>query len=147
VHQPNHEEHQLTGEMTHDMKALAEMYLLSMADPLSPTTQTASPVHLAGSSSARTLSTPITRSTTALHWPAVACLPAQHTWTRTTSSLRRARATAPLWSVPLAAVLATTRKGGGEASPQIRHSSEQLWRPVRQIPGGIRVDLWRSIQR
>jgi hypothetical protein len=43
VHQPNHEEHQLTGETTHDMKALAEMYLLSMADALSPTTQTASP--------------------------------------------------------------------------------------------------------
>ncbi|CAM0913834.1 unnamed protein product [Alopecurus aequalis] len=34
VHQPSHEEHQLTGEATHDMKALAEMYLLSMTDAL-----------------------------------------------------------------------------------------------------------------
>ncbi|KAM3209155.1 hypothetical protein ACQJBY_063698 [Aegilops geniculata] len=32
VHQPSHEEHQLTGEATHDMKALTEMYLLSMTD-------------------------------------------------------------------------------------------------------------------
>ncbi|KAG8077108.1 hypothetical protein GUJ93_ZPchr0006g45658 [Zizania palustris] len=32
VHQPSHEEHQLSGNTTHDMKALAEMYLLSMAD-------------------------------------------------------------------------------------------------------------------
>ncbi|KAM0894585.1 hypothetical protein ACQ4PT_024376 [Festuca glaucescens] len=34
VHQPSHEEHQLTGEATHDMKALAEMYLLSMTDAI-----------------------------------------------------------------------------------------------------------------
>uniref|UniRef100_A0A0D9WN71 Fucosyltransferase n=1 Tax=Leersia perrieri TaxID=77586 RepID=A0A0D9WN71_9ORYZ len=32
VHQPSHEEHQVSGNTTHDMKALAEMYLLSMAD-------------------------------------------------------------------------------------------------------------------
>ncbi|XP_040381050.1 galactoside 2-alpha-L-fucosyltransferase-like isoform X2 [Oryza brachyantha] len=32
VHQPSHEEHQLSGNTTHDMKALAEMYLLSMTD-------------------------------------------------------------------------------------------------------------------
>lgn len=34
VHQPSHEEHQLSGEATHDMKALAEMYLLSMTDAI-----------------------------------------------------------------------------------------------------------------
>uniref|UniRef100_A0ACD6APC6 Uncharacterized protein n=1 Tax=Avena sativa TaxID=4498 RepID=A0ACD6APC6_AVESA len=34
VHQPSHEEHQLTGEATHDMKALAEMYLLSLTDAI-----------------------------------------------------------------------------------------------------------------
>jgi len=34
VHQPSHEEYQLTGVATHDMKALAEMYLLSMTDKI-----------------------------------------------------------------------------------------------------------------
>ncbi|KAF0887537.1 hypothetical protein E2562_002266 [Oryza meyeriana var. granulata] len=34
VHQPSHEEHQLSGNTTHDMKALAEMYLLSMTDAI-----------------------------------------------------------------------------------------------------------------
>ncbi|RLM55864.1 hypothetical protein C2845_PM10G08610 [Panicum miliaceum] len=32
VYQPSHEEHQLSGYTTHDMKALAEMYLLGMTD-------------------------------------------------------------------------------------------------------------------
>ncbi|CAM0954982.1 unnamed protein product [Alopecurus aequalis] len=34
VHQPSHEEHELTGDAAHDMKALAEMYLLSMTDKI-----------------------------------------------------------------------------------------------------------------
>nr|CAB3467447.1 unnamed protein product [Digitaria exilis] len=34
VYQPSHEEHQLSGYTTHDMKALAEMYLLSMTDKI-----------------------------------------------------------------------------------------------------------------
>ncbi|KAG2610858.1 hypothetical protein PVAP13_4KG224200 [Panicum virgatum] len=34
VHQPSHEEHQLSGYTTHDMKALAEMYLLGMTDKI-----------------------------------------------------------------------------------------------------------------
>uniref|UniRef100_A0A0E0L995 Fucosyltransferase n=1 Tax=Oryza punctata TaxID=4537 RepID=A0A0E0L995_ORYPU len=34
VHQPSHEEHQLSGNTTHDMKAMAEMYLLSMTDAI-----------------------------------------------------------------------------------------------------------------
>ncbi|RLN13637.1 hypothetical protein C2845_PM09G09410 [Panicum miliaceum] len=34
VYQPSHEEHQLSGYTTHDMKALAEMYLLGMTDKI-----------------------------------------------------------------------------------------------------------------
>ncbi|CAM0913752.1 unnamed protein product [Alopecurus aequalis] len=34
VHQPSHEENELTGDAMHDMKALAEMYLLSMTDKI-----------------------------------------------------------------------------------------------------------------
>ncbi|KQK19035.1 galactoside 2-alpha-L-fucosyltransferase [Brachypodium distachyon] len=34
VHQPSHEEHQSFGQSTHDMKALTEMYLLSMTDKI-----------------------------------------------------------------------------------------------------------------
>jgi xyloglucan fucosyltransferase len=34
VYQPSHEEHQLSGYTTHDMKAVAEMYLLGMTDKI-----------------------------------------------------------------------------------------------------------------
>jgi len=34
VYQPSHDEHQLSGYTTHDMKAVAEMYLLGMTDKI-----------------------------------------------------------------------------------------------------------------
>jgi xyloglucan fucosyltransferase len=34
VYQPSHEEHEFSGKTTHDMKALAEMYLLGMTDAI-----------------------------------------------------------------------------------------------------------------